>query len=63
MTIQTILDDGYKERVMIFRKVYKGKSYAQLVENFFSFKNDMKSGRMIQLKGSERILLHSFGNE
>lgn len=60
MTIQTVLDDGYKERTMIFRKVYKGKSYAQLVENFYSFRNDMRSGKMIQLKGKERILLHSF---
>lgn len=63
MTIQTILHDGSKERSQIFRKVYKGKSYAQLVENFYSFKADQKWGRMIQLKGKEKITLHTFGNQ
>ena len=62
MTIQSILDDGYKERQTILRKVYKGKSYAQVVENFYSFKNCMRSGKLYQLKGKEKILLHSFGN-
>lgn len=61
MTVSVILHDGYKERRQLFRKVYKGKSYAQLVENFYSFKSDMKWGSMIQLKGKERIKLHSFG--
>ena len=61
MTISIELHDGNKLRTQIFRKVYKGKSYAQLVENFYSFKNDMKFGKMIQLKGKQRILLHNFG--
>lgn len=61
MTIQTTLHDGNKERTTIFRKVYKGKSYAQLVENFYSFKSDQKWGKLIQLKGKEKITLHTFG--
>lgn len=61
MTIAVILNDGYKDRKQIFRKVYKGKSYAQLVENFYSFKNDQRWGIMILLKGKERTKLHSFG--
>lgn len=63
MTLKVELNDGSKTREQIYRKVYKGKSYAQLVENFHSFKNDMKWGKLIQLKGKERILLHSFGQE
>lgn len=61
MTVEIILHDGFKERTQIFRKVYKGKSYAQLVENFYSFTSDQKWGKMIQLKGFERIILHTFG--
>lgn len=62
MTIRVRLNDGAKTREQIYRKVYKGKSYAQLVENFYSFKNDMKWGYMEQLKGKDRIGLHSFGS-
>lgn len=60
MTVELLLSDGKQERRKIFRKVYKGKSYAQIVENFYSFKNDMQWGKLFQLKGKERILLHSF---
>lgn len=63
MTVSVTLHDGYKERVQIFRKVYKGKSLAQLVENFYSFRECMKWGKMVQLKGKERIVLHTFGKE
>jgi len=63
MTVSIVLHDGSKERTQLFRKVYKGKSYAQLVENFYSFKNDMKWGTMTQLKGKERITLHTFGSK
>lgn len=61
MTIRMYLHDGYKLRTEIFRKVYKGKSYAELVENFYSFVGEMKWGVMEQLKGRDRIKLHSFG--
>lgn len=60
MTIRMYLHDGTKLRTVIFRKVYKGRSYAELVENFYSFK-DFKWGIMEQLKGKERIKLHGFG--
>lgn len=61
MTIRVRLNDGFKTRTQIYRKVYKGRSYAQLIENFYSFKNDMKWGYMEQLKGKDRISLHTFG--
>ncbi len=63
MTIRVRLDDGNKTREQIFRKVYKGKSFAQLVENFYSFKTEMKWGTFEQLKGKERIVLHEFGSK
>lgn len=63
MTIRVRLDDGNKTREQIFRKVYKGRSFAQLVENFYSFKTEMKWGTFEQLKGKERIVLHEFGNK
>lgn len=63
MTVRIKLDDGTKTREQIFRKIYKGKSYAQLVENFYSFKNEMKWGSFEQLKGKERIVLHEFGSK
>lgn len=63
MTLQMILNDGNRERKVIFRKVYKGKSYAGLVENFYSFTNDQRYGKLYQLKGTDKILLHQFGND
>ena len=63
MTIRVKLNDGTKTREQIFRKVYKGRSFAQLVENFYSFKTEMKWGSFEQLKGKERIVLHEFGGQ
>lgn len=62
MTIRVHLHDGNKVRTQVYRSVHKGKSYAQLVENFYSFKNDMKWGIMVQLRGEDRIFLHTFGS-
>ena len=62
MTIRVKLNDGTKTREQIFRKVYKGRSYAQMVENFYSFKNEMRWGTLERLSGKERTVLHSFGN-
>lgn len=63
MTIRIRLNDGNKTREQIFRKVYIGNSYAQLVENFYSFKTEMKWGTFEQLKGKERTISHEFGNK
>lgn len=62
MTIRVHLHDGHQVRTQTYRGVYKGKSYAQLVENFYSFKNDMKWGVMVQLNGDDRDILHTFGD-
>lgn len=61
MTIKMKLHNGDKLRTEIFRQVYKGKNYAELVESFYAFVGDMKWGELIQLKGRERIILHKFG--
>lgn len=61
MTIRIHLNDGRITRTAIYRNVIKGRSYAQLVENFHSFKNDMRWGVLEQLKGKECLVLHTFG--
>lgn len=62
MTIRISLFDGHKVREETFRKVYRGRSLARLVENFYSFQGDQIWGKMVQFKGKERIILHKFGN-
>lgn len=61
MVVKYILNDGKKDRSDIFRNVIRGRSLAQIVENFYSFRNDMRYGILIELKGKERKILHTFG--
>lgn len=61
MTIRITLDDGNKQTTRTYREVYRHKNLAQYVENFYDNRDWCRWGKIEQLKGKERIVLHSFG--
>lgn len=62
MTIEVHLYDGRQLRTLVYRKVYKGRNYAQHVESFYSLRDTYKWGVLEQLKGKQVIKLHEFGS-
>lgn len=61
MTIQMRLHDGNKIKTYTYRKIYKGKKFAEICEGFYTQREGNKWGVLVQLKGKERITLRSFG--
>lgn len=61
MTIQTRVFDGHKVVTRTYRKVYKNVNFAKYVEGFFAQLDSNEWGQLIQLKGTERIVLRDFG--
>lgn len=61
MVIQFQINDGLKTKTRTYEKIYRGAGLAELEEQFFNHRAYSKWGCMIQLKGKDRILLHSFG--
>lgn len=63
MTIQIQVHDGNQIKTFTYRKIYKGKNYAQLVESFYALQDGYKWGEFQQLKGNTKILWHFFGRK
>lgn len=63
MTIQTQISDGTQIRTRTYRNVIKGVNLAQYREGFFAQESSNQWGKMIQLKGKERIVIARFGVE
>lgn len=61
MTVQTTVFDGNRKTTRTYRNIYKGVNLAELREGFFAQEEHCKWGLMIQLKGSDRIILARFG--
>lgn len=60
MTIQITYGLPGQTRSAIYRNVYKGKNLAEYVEGFYALQDSYAWGVMVQLKGKEIIMLHSF---
>lgn len=63
MTIRMQFSDGTKQITRTYRKIYKNKNFAEMVEGFYAQRDGMEWGILTQLKGKERIVLHTFGNK
>lgn len=61
MTIQISYGTPTETKSHIYRKVYKGKNFAEYVESFYGLRETYQWGVMVQLKGKEIIRLHEFG--
>ena len=61
MVIQFQINDGIKTKTRTYEKIYRGAGLAELEEQFFNHRAYSKWGQMVQLKGKERIVLHTFG--
>jgi hypothetical protein len=61
MTVQTTVFDGISRKTRTYRKIYKGVNLAQLREGFFAQEEHCQWGLMVQLKGTDRIVLGRFG--
>ena len=61
MVIQTRIHDGISVKTRTYRKIYKSQSYYEWREGFMAQSSFCKWGEMVQLRGTERILLASFG--
>lgn len=55
-----------KDNILIYNRIYrnviKNVNFTQYVEGFFAQQDLYRWGRLYQLKGKEKILLRSFGN-
>ena len=63
MVIQIQVHDGHEVKTRTYRNIFKGKNLAQFTEGFFAGHTQYRWGVMVQLKGKERILLHSYGKK
>lgn len=61
MTVQTQIHNGREVQTRTYRKIYMGLSLAHLIEGFYAQESSNKWGKLTQLKGKERIVLHTFG--
>lgn len=61
MTIQTTVFDGIKRTTRTYRNIYRGVNLAELRVGFFALESYCKWGVMVQLKGTDRIVLGRFG--
>lgn len=65
MVIQMIFGNGGRDdtpaKVRTYRGVIANKNLAQYVEGFYAQRESYRYGRLIQLKGKERITLRTFG--
>ena len=61
MIIQTTVYDGSKRTTRTWRNIYKGVNLAELREGFYAQEEHNQWGLMVQLKGTERIILGRFG--
>lgn len=61
MTVQTTVFDGISRKTRTYRNIYRGKNLAELREGFFAQEEHCQWGVMIQLKGTERLVLGRFG--
>lgn len=60
MVIQTRIHDGIDIKTRTYREVY-GLKYNSIRIGFYLQRNFCKWGEMIKLKGTERIVVASFG--
>jgi hypothetical protein len=63
MTVQTTVFDGNKRITRTYRNIYRGVNLAEIREGFFRQEDYCKWGVMIQLKGTERLVLGRFGTQ
>lgn len=61
MVIQFQINDGLMTKTRTYDKIYRGAGLAELEEQFFNHRAYSKWGQMVQLKGKEVIVLHTFG--
>ena len=62
MTIQTRINDGVSVKTRTYREIAKGSpEYCRRLYGFMKQADICKWGEMIQLKGTERIVLAHFG--
>lgn len=61
MVIQFQINDGLMTKTRTYDKIYRGAGLAELEEQFFNHRAYSKWGQMVQLKGKETIVLHTFG--
>ncbi len=62
MTVQITVFDGVKRITRTWRNIYRGVNLAELREGFFAQEEHCKWGIMVQLKGTDRLVLGRFGN-
>lgn len=63
MTIQTIINDGITVRTRTYRDIIKGVNLAEARDGFYAQEAYSRWGEMYQLKGTNRILIASFGRK
>lgn len=64
MTIQTIFGNGTEDEPTtsrIYRNVVKNVNLDSYIQGFFAQRDTYRWGKLIQLKGKERITLRTFG--
>lgn len=63
MTVQTIVFNGIERQTRTYRNIYKGVNLAELREGFYAQEEHCQWGIMVQLKGTDRIVLARFGRD
>lgn len=64
MTIQTIFGDGTDSDLThnhIYRNVIKNVNLDSYIQGFFAQRDSHRWGKLVQLKGKEKIVLRTFG--
>lgn len=64
MTIQTIFgndDEPGEVKSQIYRQVIKNVNLDKYIQGFFAQRDTYRWGKLIQLKGKDRIVLRTFG--
>lgn len=62
MVIQTVFYNGEKHITRTYRDVKRHRGLSELREGFLAQRDTYKWGKMIQLKGKERIIIAQFFN-
>lgn len=62
MTIQTIFGNELEPiKVNTYREVIRNVNFQKYVEGFYAQRDSYRWGKIVQLKGKERITLRTFG--
>lgn len=61
MVVLQLLNNGQEDRKYVYRNVIRQRGLAQIVESFYQHREGHRYGILIELKGKERKVLHTFG--